>query len=71
MSEPSKVDRNACRRKRRFSTRIKAEVNALAAMNSHAKGIAIYTYHCPVCDGHHLTKNPHRYAESKLWPKQA
>lgn len=68
MSQPTETDRRACRRKRRFSTRIKAEVNALAAMNNRAKGTPIYTYHCPACNGHHLTRTPHRYAESKLWP---
>ena len=66
--KPTETDLKACRRKRRFSTRIKAEVNALGAMNNRAKGKAIYVYHCPACDGWHLTKNPHRYPGSTLWP---
>lgn len=68
MSNPTETDRKACRRKRRFDTRIKAEVNALGAMNTRAKGKRIFVYQCPVCHGWHLTRSPHRYPESQLWP---
>lgn len=46
----------------------RAEVNALGAMNTHAKGKRIFVYQCPACDGWHLTRSPHRYPESQLWP---
>jgi hypothetical protein len=74
MSNPNPKEVAACNRKRRFSTRTKAEVNALGRMNdpirSRRSPIPIYTYRCPVCDGYHLTKKPHRHPDSKLWPTQ-
>lgn len=61
----------ACSRKRWFTTRVKAEVHALAEMNRPGKGKAkrrIFVYQCPHCDHWHLTRNKHRYPDSLLWP---
>lgn len=51
---------NACIRKRRFRLRVHAEVFAIHRMNCPARKqraeVPLYVYHCPECDGWHLTK---------------
>jgi hypothetical protein len=51
-----------CRSKKAWSTRVKAEVHALGAMNHPVRefraSVPIYVYRCDVCGFFHLTKKP-------------
>jgi hypothetical protein len=61
----------ACRRKRRFTTRIEADAHALESMVRPHRGkpvVHLYVYRCDHCTGWHLTKKFHPLPQSRLWP---
>ena len=51
-----------CRRKKAWSTQVKAQVHALGVMNCPVRKfratVPIYVYQCDVCHLWHLTKKP-------------
>lgn len=59
MSAPEYLKR-ICEKKRAFSIRVKAEVEAMARMNNkhhpQRSKVPLYVYQCDVCGLYHLTK---------------
>ena len=53
-----------CCSKRRFGLEVKAMTKAISIMNhpNHKRRCRqpLYTYHCPACDGWHLTRTPQK-----------
>ena len=56
----------ACQRKRRYRLKVHAETAALARMNAPRRRakVPIYVYHCPECEGWHLTKRQQKVDET-------
>jgi hypothetical protein len=54
----SKAQRLACERKTRFPSAAKVKAEAIRRRSAGEAGVKLRGYHCPVCDGHHLTSQP-------------
>ncbi len=54
----SKAQRLACQRKERFPSAAKVKAEAIRRRSAGEAGVKLRGYHCPVCDGYHLTSQP-------------
>lgn len=52
-----------CVGKHRWSDELSANAGAIFAIESFANADKLWTYHCPMCKGWHLTRNPQQGKE--------
>lgn len=49
-----------CRGKHRWSDELSAKAGAMISLDRNPDVLRLYTYHCPVCSGYHLTRSKQR-----------